>query len=261
MDIGVCEWKKMIGYDLHIHTEYCGHAPEMTVEVICRRADELQLSAIAITDHIYEPADMFGIEQIRKEVRTCQPRCRVYIGAEIDVDADYTDGRLVTDVFEGLDYVIAGFHYVPTQGHYPRSPDDRRLDEKTFLQVWESSLLGIVSNPAVHTLAHPGRMLAACMDLDIHFEYGLQVMRKAAEISARNHIAWELNELTGSRLPAYWQSQWHRIYQIALDAGVKLVYGSDAHTPAAIGTHAFVNQLLRMLPPNCLSQPEEIILR
>lgn len=249
----------MIDYDLHIHTEYCGHAPEMTVQAVCRRADELHLSAIAITDHIYEPADISRIEQIRKEVEIWQPRCRVYIGAEVDVDADYADGRLVTEVLDGLDYVIAGFHYVPTQGHYPRSPDDRRLDEETFLQLWESSLLGIAGNPAIHTLAHPGRMLAACMDLDIYFEHGLQVMRKAAELSARNRIAWELNELTGSRLPPCWQSQWHRIYQIALDAGVKLVYGSDAHTPAAIGSCEFVSRLLQELPADCLSRPEEII--
>lgn len=249
----------MINYDLHIHTEYCGHAPGMTVAAICRRAEELGLSAIAITDHIYEPKDIARIKQIRAEVRAYAPRCRVYIGAEVDVDADYTDGRLVTDALSGLDYVIGGFHYVPTVGHYPWSRDDRRLDEETFLEVWESTLLGVVSNPAIDTLAHPGRMLAACLDLDAHFEYGLSVLEKAARLSAKNAIAWELNELTGSRLSTYWQSQWHRVYEVALAAGVKLVYGSDAHSPAAIGMHAFVDRLLEKLPPNCLARPEEIV--
>ena len=249
----------MIEYDLHIHTAYCGHAPDMSVETVCRRADELGLRLIAITDHIYEPDNRAVIEQIRKEVAALKPKCRVLVGAEVDVDSDYTDGRLVTNDLDGLDYVIAGFHYVPTMGHYPWSIKQRKMDIEPFLEVWESSLLGVVSNPRIHTMAHPGRMLAACTELDVYFEHGLAVLDKAAQLSAKNRIAWELNELTGTRLPAYWQQQWHRIYQVALDAGVKLVFGSDAHFPEHIGGCAFVENVLKQLPPGSLSTPEEIL--
>lgn len=58
----------MIDYDLHIHTEYCGHAPGMTVEAILRRAEELGLSTIAITDHIYRQNGHVVMEQIRRDV-------------------------------------------------------------------------------------------------------------------------------------------------------------------------------------------------
>jgi len=249
----------MLDYDLHIHTAYCGHAPEMTVEAICARADALGLRMIAITDHIFAPADHAVIERIRDEVASLRPRCRVLVGAEVDVDADYADGRLVTDDLDGLDYCLAGFHYVPTMGHYPWSIQQRKMDIEPFLEVWESSLLGIVSNPRIHTLAHPGRMLAACTELDVYFEHGLAVLAKVAQLSAQNHIAWEVNELTGSRLPAYWQEQWYRIYQVALAAGVRLVYGSDAHTPESIGTCAFAESVLKKLPAQSLSRPEEII--
>jgi histidinol phosphatase-like PHP family hydrolase len=249
----------MIHYDFHIHTEYCGHAGGMRVKAIIRRAEELGLSSIAITDHIFESSDRSVIEQIRSDVNAAQSKLKVYVGAEVDVDADYADGRLVTDDFEGLDYVIAGFHYVPTVGHYPWSREDRRLDEKTFLEVWESSLLGIVSRPGIHTLAHPGRMLAACMDLEVYFEHGLCVFEKAAQLSAKNNIAWELNELTGHRLPPHWQEQWYRLYEIALNAGVKIVYGSDAHTPDSVGMCVFAEMVLQKLPNNCLSQPEVVI--
>lgn len=249
----------MIDYDLHIHTDYCGHAPGMTVERICRRAEELGLKAIAITDHIYGPENATITEKIRADVEAASPKLKVYVGAEIDVDPDFTDGRLTAPIPAGLDYVIAGFHYVPTVGHYPWKREDRRLDEETFLRVWESSLLGVVSQPGVHTMAHPGRMLAACMDLDVHFEHGLAVMAKAAEISAKNNVAWELNELTMHRLAPRWQSQWYRIYEVALEAGVKLVFGSDAHTMDWIGGHAQVELILDRLPKNCLSKPQDII--
>ena len=249
----------MIDYDLHIHTEYCGHARGMTVPAILERAEAMGLSTIAITDHIFKQADHSIIQQIREDVAAYGPSVKVYIGAEVDVDSAYADGRLVTDDLDGLDIVIAGFHYVPTVGNLPHGPQDNTLDDEVFMDVWASSLLGIVSNPKVHTLAHPGRLLAASMDLDVHFEDALCVFEKAAALSAKNKIAWELNELSGYRLSPYWLDQWHRIYEIALAAGAKLIYGSDAHMSDAVGTHDRVDVILEKLPKECLAKPEEII--
>ena len=249
----------MINYDLHIHTEYCGHADGMTVAAICRRADRLGLAAIAITDHLFRHSDHAKIDKIRAEARACSPHCRVYIGAEVDVDADHTDGRLVTETFDDLDYVIAGFHYVPTVGNYPHGPQDNSLPGDAFMEVWQSSLLGIVSNSNIHTLAHPGRLLASAVDLDVYFDDALCVFEKAAKLSVKNNIAWEMNELTGYRLDEYWQQQWWRIYKIALDAGVKFVYGSDAHAPETIGMHNFVDLIRKKLPKHRLARPEEIV--
>ena len=251
----------MLNYDLHIHTEHCGHAEGMTVAAICHQADYLGLSAIAITDHIFKPSDRVKIEMIRAEAKACNTHCEVFIGAEVDVDSKYTDGRLVTEDLDGLDIVIAGFHYVPTVGNYPRSHEDNPLTAEEFMEYWSSSLLGIVRNPKVHTLAHPGRLLAAGADLSVHFDDGMCVLEEAAALSAENKIAWELNELTGYRLDAYWQEQWWQIYQLALDAGVKLVYGSDAHTPQAIGMHNFVDLVRDRLPKHALIRPEELISR
>ncbi|MHC5154970.1 MAG: PHP domain-containing protein [Planctomycetota bacterium] len=149
----------MIDYDLHIHTEYCGHAPGMTVAAILQRAEELGLSAIAITDHIFKQAEVF-------------------IGAEVDVNPADADGRLVTDDLDGLDIVIAGFHYVPTVGNLPHGPQDNTLSDEVFMEVWASSLLGIVSNPKIHTLAHPGRLLAASVDLDVHLKMHCACLKK-----------------------------------------------------------------------------------
>lgn len=249
----------MLNYDLHIHTEYCGHAPGMTVEAILERAEAMGLSTLAITDHIFKQADHVVIQKIRDDVAAYGPSIKVYVGAEVDVDSADADGRLVTDDLDGLDIVIAGYHYIPTIGNLPHGPHDNSLDDEVFMEVWASSLLGIVSNPKIQTLAHPGRLLAASMDLDVHFEDALCVFEKAAVLSAKNKIAWELNELSGHRLSSYWLGQWHRVYQIALDAGVKLVYGSDAHTPDAVGTHCFVDTLLQKLPKDCLAKPEIII--
>jgi histidinol phosphatase-like PHP family hydrolase len=246
-------------YDFHIHTEYCGHAKGMTVDVICRRAEELNLETIAITDHIYDNASAGVIEKIRQDLKAAAPKLPVIIGAEVDVDSDFTDGRLASDLIEGLDYIIAGFHYVPTKGNYPWKPEHNALDEATFMRLWESTLLGIVSNPRVSTLAHPGRLLAAAIGPNANWPAAMEVFKKAAKLSAKNRVAWELNELTGKRLLPEFAQKWHEIYAIGLDAGVKLIFGSDSHDPELMGQGAFCEMLLAKLPSNSLSTPQEIL--
>ena len=250
----------MIDYDLHTHTYYCGHAPNsMTVANILKQADELGLSTIAITDHVFKEDDLGIIDQIREEASKIKTNCRVVIGAEVDADSDYLDGRLVTDKLDSLDYVIASLHFLPGVGNYPRTPDDNPLGPELLIERWKSTLFGVVSNPKVHTLAHPGRMIAASVDLDVYWDEVIANLETAAEISAQNNVAWELNELTGYRLTEYYQQKWHQTLQVAIDKGVKIVYGSDAHTPEAILLKDFSEFMLEGLPDGCLSRPEDIL--
>ena len=179
--------------------------------------------------------------------------------AEVDVDGAYDDGRLVTDDVDDIDYVIAGFHYIPTDGSYPFSPDDCPFEPEKFFSLWRKSLFGIVTNPKVDTLAHPGRLAAMALDMDVYFEDVLGVFEAAAKLSAGNNVAWEINELTGARLSFAYQQQWHRIYRIAVEAGVKLVYGSDAHEPLAVGRQLISNMILEKLPAGCLAWPDEAV--
>ncbi len=249
----------MMRYDFHIHTEYCGHAPGMTVEAICRRAEELGLETIAITDHIYDDQSAVHIDKIRDDFSKISCSIPVVIGAEVDVDSDFLDGRLAADVLDGVDYLIAGFHYVPTVGNYPWKPEHNSLGEATFMQYWESTLLGIVSNPRIHTLAHPGRLLSAAIGPKVNWQAAGEVFKRAAKLSAKNRIAWELNELTGKRLLPEFVEKWHEIYAIALDAGCKLIFGSDSHDLESIAQAPFCQSLLARLPRNSLSSPQEIL--
>ncbi len=244
---------------MHIHTEYCGHAPGMTVGAILKRADEIELETIAITDHIFRAEDMLVTNLIAEELDRFKPKCRVVIGAEVDVDGRYNDGRLVTNELWNVDYVIASIHYVPGVGNYPLAPDDCFLEPQELIGRWRSTLLGAVANRYVNTLAHPGRMVAAAVDLDVFFDDVLAIFQEAAKVSADNNVAWEMNELTGWRLNRHYQHQWYRIYQIALDAGVKLIYGSDAHDPNSIGMKTFTSIVLDDLPEDCLAEPETVM--
>ncbi len=246
----------MIKYDLHVHTEYCGHAVGMTIPKIIERIDKLGLETIAITDHIFGPESEKNYEIIKQEVAKFNPKCKVIVGAEVDVDGNHTDGRLVIDKLDHIDYVIAGFHYIPGIGNYAHHPGQCDLNEFDLLRVWQSTLMGIVGNPGVDTLAHPGRMISTGLEIDRHFDRVLSTLTEIARISAKNNIAWELNDLSGYRVPEVIKPQWHRIYETALEQGVKIVFGSDAHAIEDIAGQEFAKYILDKLPAGALSGPE-----
>jgi putative hydrolase len=247
-----------IDYDLHIHTEHCGHAEGMTVEKILRRADELGLDTICIADHIYSLNEASIPAKIREEVAGYKTNCRVLVGAEIDVAGGYCDGRLACPVPDGLDYVIAGIHYIPGPGNLPRSAADNDLKPDELLGRWRSTMLGVFENGRIDALAHPARLIATSLELDLYFDAMLDVLRDVAPISAKNRVLWEINEHDKDKIPPGYIERWYEVFQIALDAGVKLVYGSDAHSPQEIAQTEFALKVLGKLPEDCLESPHTL---
>lgn len=250
----------MIKYDLHTHTQYSGHSFDgSTVEMMLRRADELGLECLAITEHISRPSDSTLIEQIRADVSQVKTNCRIVVGAEIDIDAKFSDGRLVSEVPAGLPYVLAGFHFVPEVGTYVHEPADCPLPEEELFVRWRSTLLGAVTNKGINTLAHPARMIAMSVDWHTWFERTMVVFVEAARISAANNIAWEINEGDGVyKLPHYFDLL-VELYKAAVIEGVKLVYGSDAHSLASLGHREYAMRVLEQVGTESFIGPEDII--
>jgi HisJ family histidinol phosphate phosphatase len=248
----------MINYDLHIHTEYCGHAPGMTIEAIIRAAEEKQLETIAITSHIFSEADLQLIPKIKNELARIKTDVNVIVGAEVDADGTRTDGKLIIDNLDDIDYVLGTIHYIPGTGIYPSSPTDNPLNGEEFFRVWQSTLIGVVSNSKIDTLAHPGRLAACSCDMDIYFDDMLAVFEKAAELSVKNNVCWGLNELNERKVPAAYHERWNEIYQVAIDAGVKLIYGSDAHKPQEVGKQTFVSKTIKAIGEQNLETPKSI---
>ena len=90
-------------------------------------------------------------------------------------------------------------------------------------------------------------MIANALD-DINFsQQVLGVFNEAAIISAKNGIMWELNNHSGAKLSEAHRHQYYKVIQLAVDAGVRLIYGSDAHSPEDIGNTNFVSEILSKL--------------
>lgn len=76
---------KLPQIDYHIHTAYCGHAEkEMTVANIIKRAEEIGLKSIAITDHVYVKEQLHRIDMIKSDLESIYPRLEEFTGNVLD---------------------------------------------------------------------------------------------------------------------------------------------------------------------------------
>lgn len=239
----------MLNFDSHVHTAYCGHAQNMSIPEIVNQVESLQLDNILITEHVFSDADVGLLEKIRSDLSCLNYDTEILVGFEVDVDPQKTDGSFVTsnEMLQKADLIMGAVHYTPGVGNYPRSPEDNPLGSEKLLKDWRSTLLGMLENPIVEILAHPARLPAAAIEMEIFYDDVIAILKEAAQISARNNVAWEINNLTCARLSKPVFERWHQTIQTAIDAGVKITYGSDAHDPTEINTQGYVSQMLDKL--------------
>ncbi len=131
--------------DLHTHTIASGHA-FCTVNELATRANELNMEAIAITDHgpglPNGPHVYHFVNQWR--FRKIAGKCKIFSGVEEDLSGSDGEVFLPENVLENLDVVLLGLHPYP-KGFVMNN------DSKTVLK----SLLKAMENPLIKGVTHP----------------------------------------------------------------------------------------------------------
>jgi len=202
--------------DFHIHSN--ASDGDSDIAELARAARELGYSFICITDHSRSSAIANGLTAARlsrqiKEIRTLNRKIKgitILAGAEVDILADgsldFDDGLLAE-----LDFVIAAIHS-------GLGSDRKKVTTRT---------LRAMDNPYVNCIAHPtGRLIGQreAMDLDI---------AAVIEHAARTGTALEVNA-NPYRLDL---KDVH--CKMAIEAGVKLAIGTDAHSVVGLGLIGF----------------------
>ncbi len=202
--------------DFHMHTTASDGKCEITE--LAEAAKDLGYNSICITDHSKSSAIANGLSAKQlarqiKQIRKLNEKIKgitVLAGTEVDILADGSldfDDKLLAE----LDFVMASIHSGLAG---PR-------------QKVTSRTLKAMDNPYVNCIAHPtGRLIGRreAMDLDIAavIEHAAQT-KTALEINAN---PWRL-DLKDTHC------------KMAIEAGVKLVIGTDAHSTEQLGLIAF----------------------
>ncbi len=202
--------------DFHVHTN--ASDGDCDISELARAAKEIGYKYICITDHSRSSAIANGLSAERlaqqiKQIRKLNEKLKgitILAGTEVDILANGSldfDDKLLAE----LDFVIASIHSGLAS---PR--------EKVTTRT-----LKAMDNPYVNCIAHPtGRLIGQreAMDLDID-----AVIKHAAQ----TRTAFEVNANP-------WRLDFKDIHcRMAIEAGVKLVIGTDAHSVAGLGLMGF----------------------
>jgi len=202
--------------DFHVHTN--ASDGDCDISELAQAAKEIGYKYICITDHSRSSAIANGLSAERlaqqiKQIRKLNEKLKgitIFAGSEVDIHADGSldfDDKLLAE----LDFVIAAIHSGLAS---PR--------EKVTTRT-----LKAMDNPYVNCIAHPtGRLIGQreAMDLDI-----AAVIKHAAQ----TQTAFEVNANP-------WRLDLKDIHcRMAIEAGVKLAIGTDAHSVAGLGLMGF----------------------
>jgi DNA polymerase (family 10) len=207
---------KDIKGDLHVHTN--ASDGNCDISEIAQAAKRMGYKYICITDHSRSSAIANGLsakrlaEQI-KQIRKLNEKVRditILTGTEVDILADSSldfDDKLLAE----LDFVIASIHSGLTSAR-------ERVTTRT---------LKAMDNPYVNCIAHPtGRLIGQREPMDIDIA---AVIKHAAQ----THTALEVNANP-------WRLDLKDTHcRMAIESGVKLVLGTDAHSVAGLGLMGF----------------------
>jgi len=202
--------------DMHVHTN--ASDGDCDISELARAAKDIGYKYICITDHSPSSAIANGLSAKRLALQINQIRrlneklkgLTVLAGTEVDILADGSldfDDKLLAE----LDFVIAAIHSGLAGAR-----------EKVTTRT-----LKAMDNPCVNCIAHPtGRLIGQreAMDIDIP-----AVINHAAQ----THTALEVNANP-------WRLDLKDTHcRMAVEAGVKLVIGTDAHSVAGLALMDF----------------------
>ncbi|BEP28104.1 phosphatase [Helicovermis profundi] len=197
--------------DTHVHTMASGHAYSTLLEYV-KRAKEIELDLIAITDHAPKMPGSSNIFQIANQ--TIIPRViegvKVLRGVEANI-IDF-DGKIDVEekYLKRLDLVIASFHdvcLVPST-----------VEKNT------NAFLGAIENPYVDVIGHLGNP-----KIPVDYETIVKACVKHNKIIEINNSSFKSESRKGSDANCNVIAHLCEIY------GAKIIAGSDSHIIFTLG--------------------------
>jgi DNA polymerase (family 10) len=198
--------------DLHVHTRASSDA-RSTLEEMAEEARRLGRRYLAVTDHSRSRPLGLDVPRLARHaaaLRALDHRLRgrphLLAGIEVDILADGSLD-LRPEALKGLDWVVASIHT-----HFTDSP--AKMTQR---------MVRALGSGVVHALGHPsGRQIGARDPCEFDLERVLEAARKAG-------AALEVNAMP-DRLDLN-----DKGCQLAKEAGVPVVIGTDAHNASQLG--------------------------
>ncbi len=251
--------------DFHLHTVYSNHShPTMTVANVLAAARDAGLKQIVVLEHIPpigspQPVQDWyarknrrdSLDLIAAELQDYEsmfPSLKIWRGAEVDADPFRMDGTTMLEDTAGLDVVLGSTHVLPGGASFWFEPFVLTPEKSWELATrWRDWAVKMIHSGRIHVLAHPCDILGArALTPPFDSFETLAVLEPVLAALAETGVAFELNELLGSKLTGPYRASYPRLVERARNAGVTFSVASDAHQPDRVGKFIWVRELIEM---------------
>lgn len=232
--------------DYHLHSRFSPDAHH-SIDQICRRALELGLRSVAITDHVEWRIKGFGnpqpeayFEHLNKAREKYQPLgLTVLSGVEVGNPQDYPrkfSGLLALYPFE---VVIASQHWLDEINIHHVEVFEGRNPGEVYRRYFRE-MRALVELCDFDILAHPDRIFWPGTQIGAAPELGLleDEIRAVFSALAKSRKILELNTKYLGQSPAWNQTAAQMLQWYREEGGRRVVVNSDAHQPREIA-HGF----------------------
>ena len=211
--------------DLHTHSIASGHHTQDTVTTLAKRAKEMGLEYIGITDHAPKMQGSASVNYFRnlRYADRAIHGVKILYGTELNVLNEMGEVDLESDVLENLDYAIASLH---KQVFKPKSEEENTR-----------ALLNAMKNRYVVAIGHPD---------DPTFRIDVKALVEGAK---QTGTMLELSAV-GINPDSYRGYGLARLVEMLLHCkknGVYVMLGSDSHGATKVGDFKNAYKLLEEL--------------
>ncbi|HET7391512.1 MAG TPA: PHP domain-containing protein [Nitrososphaeraceae archaeon] len=211
--------------DYHVHCNYNDHSsPDLTIRNVLRRAKEINLEVLAITEHVRKTSDWIPKylkeidSQTKKYAENHDSNLRVISGFEAKILADGSVN--CPEEYSKNYFLIASFHNI--------------FGNK---EIWINALKKAIENPDVDVIGHIAPEPTFTLEND--------EINALASLIVKNKKIVEINAKY-RRPPPNWILTFSK-------RGVKFHLGSDAHSLQQIGQFEKISDLISLVDGSSVS--------
>lgn len=229
--------------DLHMHSHHSKCAnPGNSILAMAEAACTVGLEGIGITDHLHPHISLeICADNREKAAQLDESGLKVWIGAEVDVLTFAGDITGTPELFETLDYVLAGVHHYHL--NWVEGPDLSQ-SPTDILYFAHQNLMNTIRNPWVNAVGHPW------VGLFKVFEFSYELMQRewieeAGEEAKKLQTALEIPVWALFRDGQLDEAYLEHLARPLIRTGCPISTGTDAHQLGEIGQG--IKELTRIL--------------
>ncbi len=239
--------------DYHMHTKYCAHAVGEMEEYV-EKAIELGFDEIGFSDHFpwmiqeseklamtYDEVPIY-IDSVKKLMEK-YPEITIRLGAEMDYVPDKIDIMKEYCNKYDFDYIMGSVHHIGKWG-FDQEEQIALFKKYDTLEVYRKyfALIGeLIDTGLIDIIGH----------LDLVKKFGFKPKENYDDLIddickklSEKDVVVEINA-SGLIRPCKEQYPSEEILKKCLDYGVKVTFGSDAHSPDEVGR--FYDDIMKLL--------------